>query len=328
MVAATVTVRWTAHRRLSAIHAAYVVATGSRCVDPKTEQALVGPVTDLNNRLLSASIDVGAFWRRLMIEVAGDRSDSDRADARACEIALIAGGVSELLREQTAPAIARRLSECRLAFANRFPKLAEQLPLRAQPLIQRWEAFGPGLLKHVADSIWQSSPPQGWWPPRVQGLLIQPMRGGDGGYDCDGQRIWVEAMLTDADPAVPEVLRVALLLTQLAVELHTREKSGEHSQSLPWSLAAVPLVLSAAAELQLLPPGRLPIGPAVQQWHLGDDRTADIVARWWQQLSESRTPLPVALKALKRMCESNPSSASQGNPALEDVAQRPDPGGT
>lgn len=327
-MAATVTIRWTAHRRLSAIHAAYVVATGSRCVDPRTEQALVGPVTDLNNRLLSASIDVGAFWRRLMVEVAADGDDSGRADARACEIALLAGGISELLREQTAPAIARRLSECRSAYAQRFPKLAEQLPLRARPLIERWEAFGPGLLKQVADTIWQGSPPGDWWPSRIQGLLIQPTRGGDGGFDTDAQRLWVEAMLTDADPAVPEVLRVALLVTQLAIDAHTREKSGEQSQSLPWSLASVPLVLSAADELQLLPPGPLPVRAAMTLWHIGDERTAEIVAPWWQQLRASRTPLPVALKALKRMCQSGQVDRPQRHVPLENLTERRNPDGS
>ena len=320
-MSANIRIRWTPHPRLSAIHAAYVVAGGSRCVDPKTEKLLVTPVTELNNRLLSASVDVGRFWRRLIVEVAGERvagervagervtgervtgqrGDGDRSDSRAVEIALTDAGLSELQLEPNAQGVTRLIADCRSAYAAHLPKLADQLKLRAGPLKERWDAYGPGLLRAIAARIWDGSPPEDWWPPRIETLLMQPARGGAGGFDPDSQRVWIEAMLTDANPAVPEVLRVAWLISRVAIELHTREKSGEHSRRLPWPFASVPIVLAAAADLDLVAASPMPVRVAMGLWDLGDHRHADVVERWWSERERTGTPLPVSLKTLDEM---------------------------
>lgn len=300
-MAANTRISWTPHPRLSAIHAAYVVAGGGRCVDPKTERLLVTPVTELNNRLLSASVDVGRFWRRLIVEVAGERGDGDRGDSRAVEIALSDGGLSELQLEPNAQGVSRLIADCRSVYAAQLPKLADQLRLRARPLKERWDAYGPGLLRAIASRIWDGSPPEDWWPPRVEALLLQPARGGAGGFDPDSQRVWVEAMLTDANPAVPEVLRVAWLVSRVAIELHTREKSGEHSRRLPWPFASIPIVLAAATDLELISATPMPVRAAMGLWDLGDHRQADVVERWWRERERAGTPLPVSLKTLAEM---------------------------
>lgn len=309
-----VTINWRAHVRLTAVHAAYVVAAGGPCADRKTEQALLDIAAELNNRLLTASVDVPAFWRGLLrhemsiaaAESAGsDRStDPARVDRRGCEIALAEAGVSEMQLEPTARAVAYQLGECRLAIAARFPKLADQLRLRARPLTERWEAYGPGLLRGVAHKIWDGDPPRDFWPQRLDGLLVQPIRGGDGGYHEPSHLLWVEAVLTDVDPAVPEVLRVAWLVTQIAIDAHTREKSGERSARLPWNLATVPLVLAAAEDLELVRAGGLPIDVAMKLWQLGDGDIAAAVSEWWQQQHAATAAMPVALKTLDRMLDS------------------------
>ncbi len=171
------------------------------------------------------------FWERLFAEYA-----IDPGNARACEIALIDAGCSELQLEQTAGAISNRLGECRLAFQRRFPKLSEQLELRGKPLKDRWNEVGLFLLSDIAHQIWREQPPEDWWPSRIDGLLVQPMRGGDGNYDTESRKFWVEAVLTDIDPTVPEVLRVAWLLTQIAIEIQMREKSSETVTGMPWAL--------------------------------------------------------------------------------------------
>ncbi len=250
-------------------------------------------VTAINQRLLSASLDISTFWRRLLIETADDQSD-----ARACEIAVAAAGCSELQLDSTAAAILNRISECRAVMSSRFPKLAEQLPLRGRPIIERFEAYGPGLLRAVANYVWYNSPPKDWWPSKFEGLLVQPILGGDGEYDSQSSRFWIEAMLTDADPSVPEVLRVVYLLTCAAMDSHTRDRSGEQAVSLPWALAAVPIVLTVAAELELVRPDPLPIVAACRLWHAGDGGSADTLVRWWENLQQTPAPLPIALKAL------------------------------
>ncbi|MEO1529217.1 MAG: hypothetical protein AAFX06_27675 [Planctomycetota bacterium] len=289
---------------LSAIHAAIVVATGGVCNDPKTESALVQPATDINTRLVSASVDVGCFWSRLFCEVMAGLSARE-----ACPTALASAGCNPLLLDQTAAAATSRLDECRLAFQERFPKLSDQLQLRAGPLKDRWQTFGPGLLIAAADRIWQASPPPTWWPSQVPAQLVQPMRGGDGGYD-GAKRVWIEAMLTDAHPVVGEVFRLAYWVTRVAVDQHLGAAlnqppsdpddvgSTSRPATLPWDLGCVPIVLEAGVELDLMPARELPVAEAIQLWRLGDEAVAGVVAAWWGEWKDAEAPIPVALKAL------------------------------
>ncbi|KAA5539854.1 hypothetical protein FYK55_22650 [Roseiconus nitratireducens] len=306
-------VRFHAAVDLSVIHAAFVVATGGPCGDAKTEAALVGPTTEINTRLISASVDVRGFWSALFAAVAAKQAARD-----ACEPALLAAGCSELQVDQTAPAIASRLDECRIAFAKRFPKLREQLQLRSGPLKDRWQTYGPGLLIQTAGQIWAAAPPDDWWPPRIDVLLVQPMRGGDGGFDSSEGRVWMEAMLTDADPQVSELFRLAYWITRVAVGRHLSATLGVPSEpsapedfgsgthrvsSLPWDLGCVPVVLAAGHELEILRTDKLPIADAIRLWRLGDPAVGQVVDQWWQQWGDSKAPTPVALKALDRMLE-------------------------
>ena len=296
---------------LSVIHAAFVVATGGVCTDQKTETALLGPTSEINTRLVSSLVDIRGFWSALFASVASGRSARD-----ACGPALLAAGCSELQVDQTAAALGSRLDECRIAYHQRYPKLRDQLALRAGPLKDRWQTFGPGLLIETAHQIWASSPPERWWPESVDCLLVQPIRGGDGGFDSGQCRVWVEAMLTDADPAVGEIFRLAYWVTQVAVGRHLDATlgraeapshpedfgSGTHRRtSLPWDLGCVPVVLSAGGTLELLPSDRLPIAKAVKLWRLGDDSVGSVVTHWWEQWKDSGAAMPVALKALDRM---------------------------
>ena len=95
-MAKRVQLRWIGDPELSAAHAALLVATGARCADEKTEQLLIRPVTEINNRLLSASVDMGTFWRTYYAE-----KFRDPGSDQACANALIAGGCSELQMDQT-----------------------------------------------------------------------------------------------------------------------------------------------------------------------------------------------------------------------------------
>ncbi len=241
------TIRWIAHPEFSAARAAYVVATGAPCNDPKTEALLIGPIADINDRLLSASIDVSAFWN----DYVNQRfADSDLAEASTA--ALTKAGCNEMQLDQTAKIIKNRLGDARAAFLGRYPKLIEQLELRGRPLRERWDTYGEGLLREVERQIWNNSPPNDWWPTRTLACLVQPLVGGDGEYDSGSERFWIEAMLTDTDPAVPEVVRVAWLVTQIAIANHTRQRSGDTALLKPWQYASVPLVLAAAAEVELV----------------------------------------------------------------------------
>jgi len=293
LVKTSVKLDWKVDAALSGVHAACVVATGARCTDPQTEQLLSGPTTDINGRLVLASIDVIKFWNSYAErEIAGDHRELAVAGA------LIEAGCSELQLEQTATFVRHRLSDARLAFAQRHPKLEQQLPLRMKPLRERWETVGPGLLREVERQVWQNSPPADWWPPSIDVFALQPILGGAGGFDSDYDQIWIEAVLTDPNPQIPEVLRVVWLITSLAIETHIRSRTGQRVLSRAWKLVSVPLVLSAAAQLEFFPAQKLPIGLALQTWSAGDEHVVAKLQQWWQRYDGSDTPLPVALRQL------------------------------
>ncbi len=285
---------------LTVIHAAQVVAVGGSCTDEKLEQSLVPHVAEINNRLLSSSIDVRSFWDELV----RTPELSDSVD-EACQTALVAAGCSELQVEQTGRGILRQLDDCRLAVNARFPRLSEQLELRSRPLKERWDTVGRGLVKQIAKQIWSTTPPTNWWPASVTIRLVQPVRGGDGGMiageNPSNAAIWIEAMLTDASPRVPEVLRVAWLLTRLAIEHHLIEKQPSPEMALAWELASVPLVLRAAAEFDITRAESLPIAEAMEVWRLRSPAgTIKRVESWWREFENDESPLPASLKDLSR----------------------------
>ncbi|QDT09249.1 hypothetical protein [Planctomycetes bacterium K23_9] len=297
-MAGKVSIRWQTDSPLSAIHAAHAVATGAVCNDRKTEQALAGPISDINNRLLSASLDISMFWQRLLSETLYQSPPE-----QACLIALTASGCSELQVEQIARVIVNRLGESRMAFQGRFPKLSDQLQLRGRPMRDQWETYGTGLLAAIAKLIWIDSPPTDWWPRRVDALLVQPMRGGAGGYDAETSRIWIEAVLTDVDPAVPEVLRLAYLITQLAIDTHTLERTTDGITSLPWSIATISITLAAAADLGLINSSQNATETAMRLWGVGQIGAAKVVDEWWRNQVAHPVAMPMALKQLGKQLQ-------------------------
>ncbi|MGB0599167.1 MAG: hypothetical protein ACPGLY_20985 [Rubripirellula sp.] len=278
---------------MSAAHAAHIAAIGAAFADPSTEQLLVEPVTEINNRMVASSLDVAEFWQRYLREVMIDTEQSV-----ACAEALLAAGCSELQLEQISRAVRGRLVDARSLFLKKFPKLVDQLQLRSRPIRDQWDTFGTGLLREVGRQIWGEQPPKRWSPTRIDALVVQPIRGGDGGYDTERKRIWVEAMLTDADPRIPEIIRVAWLITRLTIDAYIRDEADD-TLAGSWSLVSLPLVLEAGRELEILREPELPICQAANLWRFCDESTARTLQQWWQQFRDASMPLPAALKILQ-----------------------------
>jgi hypothetical protein len=303
--------RWEIAERLSALHAARCWAAGAAGIDPAAVQKISPPLSLLTQRLAAADLDLAVFWRRLVAAAAAGRDD-----LQACQQALAASGVGELALDATASAISSLLAETRFAFQERYPKLAEQLSLRARPLREQWEAYGAGLLRRVAASTHES-----FIPKTASVLLVSPYRGGDG--DCDPslpKKLWIEAVLTNPIAAIPEVLRLTWLVGRIGlaaqiippVSLTPGEVDDPCARGFDvLSLALVPITLDAAAHLELGPsPAESPqlIATAAEAWNGSvDPEVIQAVQRWWSQSLELAPPFPVALKALDRMLPGKPS---------------------
>ncbi len=297
--------RWLTGDRLTPIHAARSYATGIQGVDELATRQLAPAMNEFNSRLAAAEVDFSVFWQRLFFGVASGLSDS-----AACSLALTDAGCSPLAIDTLAGALTSQLADLRLAYAERYPKMVEQLTLRGRPLREQWDGFGAGLLNRIGKLTHPS-----FLPKSVTAILLSPYCGGVGGLDATASRLWIEAVLTNPCPEVPEVLRLVWLLSQLGL-IEAMTSGTEDSQGDPWvaptrlnrvaALAMLPLTLDAGSHLELIPPPPSSLPPlfakAAQTWRLAvDELTLEKLASWWRQFQDLQTPPPVALKALDRM---------------------------
>ncbi|EMI27380.1 MULTISPECIES: hypothetical protein [Rhodopirellula] len=296
--------------------------------DASLQKAIQPAVQDVCTRLINASIDPAVIWEHLIDEAIAQDNDVELSPA-LCEIALIRGGHSDLQSDQTAMAIHRSLETCRRAFTTRSPRLADQLRLRYAPLKQAYESYGPGLVRSVGKAIWNGSPPTDWWPSRVSVHAVQPIANGAAGASSQQASVWIEAVLTDMDPDVPEWLRLVYQLTCMAISSHTRthnSSSGTRTSSdtatgeagtsseLPWTTAIVPLILSKAADAGMIPSNRFPLAKALSMWQPElPSAKAPIVERWWEQVGLTGQPTPIALKQLAAALSAHNSSDPSTN---------------
>lgn len=287
------TLKWTCSPTGSVGYAAARVALNQRVVDPELDGRLSRSASEINHVLAADELDAARFWRSIVAQGFDELSDAER-----CEAALRACGGSPLTIESTSRSIAGRLTDIRLSFQEKYPKLAEQLPLRARPLQAMWDERGRGLMRQLAAQTHASLIPQS-----VVAMLVQPVGGGGGDADPQSGRFWIEAMLTDAAPEVPEVLRVAWLVARVGVASPAANRmiDPEHLPSVA-ATALVPMVLSAGRELDLLRGDELPIDRAFALWDPNaSEATVETLQRWWQQMQSGETPFPVGIKALDRM---------------------------
>lgn len=314
--------RWEIGDRLSPLHAARCWAAGAAGIDLLAMEQIAPPLTLLTHRLAAAEVDLSIFWRRLVAAAAAGHDD-----LTAVRQGLLAAGSGELTLDATAAAIHSLLAETRLAYQERYPKLADQLSLRSRPLREQWEAYGLGLLRRIASSTHET-----FIPKSATALLVLPVRGGDGDCDLASGKLWIEAVLTNSIATVPEVLRLAWLVARLGLaaqlipagEGKSAGEGGATGQGKPvepggpldrglevLSLALLPITLEAAAYLEIGPsPSQAPelIATAAEAWNGSIDAAViEALQHWWAQSQELRHPFPVALKALDRMLPGEPS---------------------
>lgn len=286
---------------LSFFHAASVVGGGFTTIDDKLTSAIESPVQRIRERLEIADLNTFRFWQSLVANANAD-------DTKRVESSLLHAGCSELTVDSLTPAVVGQLTDARLAFRSRYPKLAEQLPLRAGPLRELWDATGPGLLKLIGRRTITTI-----IPSKATILLLQPIRGGDGGLVDRNDTVWLEAVLTNPDARIPETLRLAWLIARKGVEkVESNRWVAPERLSIVASLALIPFVLSAGEELELCRAGEAEIERAVELWHADEAPTSEsristsaslALIKWWSQMLKGELPLPVAFKALDKMLD-------------------------
>ncbi|MBB3207868.1 hypothetical protein FHS27_003695 [Rhodopirellula rubra] len=199
--------------------------------DPQAMSQFVSEAERVSERLISAAVSERIFWDHLRDELVSSGNDAP-ITPQLCEVALLRSGHSQLQSDQTAAAIHRSIDNCRRLLMTDSPRFVDQLRLRYAPLKQSYEAYGPGMVRSIGKQIWSGSPPKNWWPTRVTVHAVQPLRTGAAGRSSYQSCVWIEAVLTDMSPNVPEWLRLIHQLTQVAIDTHTRTHLSGVSASL------------------------------------------------------------------------------------------------
>jgi hypothetical protein len=140
---------------------------------------------------------------------------------------------------------------------------------------------------------------------RADVILVQPVFGGGGVPNLDYNAACIEAMLANPHENLPEVLRLAWLLSQLQNDLPMfSETINRRRLKVTSGLAMLPAALQAAQELSLTTCDRTTLTSAISGWHVIDGdaaATAEIVDSWWATVLTGGFAWATALQSLDRM---------------------------
>lgn len=250
--------------------------------------------------------DCISAWSEVPGQNANATLDADAPIQQAAAVEALENGISRrpatdlhainFSTDETKELTARLIQVAR-TFAARWPRLAEELPLRAGPLREQWEARGPGLLRRV-QRLWHDD----WRIDAARIALVYPVFGG-GGVALSGSVVAFEAMLYNGVSALPEILRLGWLLAQLPGLI---DGSPEHTMSdlpLPYeefaprqrlALALLPVVLDAGEYVELSRNDGATLRLALGAWCGFDGPTAERLGMqletWWRTRQANRAP--------------------------------------
>jgi hypothetical protein len=295
-VSSQIALRWLTSVPVSCFHAAAVFLRKQPLADPLVSAALAAPAERLQAALLEERIPSELFWSHL-VPLAAD-----------------IGGIRELAevtltktvgRQEAAPRVRRfrdLLAELKDAFGGVLPQLSEEWTTSIEPLQQRWNYQGPGLLGGVVH----------WTEPGIlvdaaTVVLVYPALRGGGAAHLPYNLLHIEAQPTDPVAELPEMVRLAWLLSQLNLDLPRYSESVRPSRlATVAGLAMIPITLAAAAEVQLARCDAEMIGLALQAW-LAPANEAEAwtgtLCQWWETYCALRPAWATALQALDRLVE-------------------------
>lgn len=277
----------------SALQAAAVLARGRTLVDPAMQTAMAEPAEALAREIAAIGLPDRTF-RRAMAGFA-TQADSPRQMVERA-LVKVQGTPGPLLVARLTAVVAAAVQ----AFQRACPNPIETLKLRERPLRDHWEARGPGMLRKMGLLTDPSL-----ILPEATVVLVHPAAGGGGEALLQQNSITFEAVLTNSDPQLPEVARMAWLLAQLNCDLPVHA-DHVNAQRLPnvAAFALVPPALEAAAYVELTEFSPAQLARALEFWQLPTLADLDLPAvlgDWWQVYQADKPAWPVALAALDRM---------------------------
>jgi hypothetical protein len=188
------------------------------------------------------------------------------------------------------------------AFDALQPRYYQEMQLREAPLRQQWEAFGPGIWRQLGLLLEPDL-----FVEQAEICLVTPVLGGFGWAHHQTNRCHIEAVLTNANPQITEVMRLAWLLGQLDFE---RPKYSDWINSMRLrkvaGLAMLPPILLAGEELGLCCLNPASLKQAIELWRIETpgnkaEALAGVLQIWWDTFRSGKTDWSIALTGLDRM---------------------------
>ncbi|MFN9604369.1 MAG: hypothetical protein ACK6A7_13115 [Planctomycetota bacterium] len=273
-------VTWKPNLSTSALHVAEASwQTPDRVTDPEV-LATMQPYADRLGRWVADHFpgDQQPFWSTLIST--GSTIDSNRELASAV---LGLHGRSDLDATQ-ASLLAGLITDVEAAFRGLFPKYVEQSAFRFRPLQEQWLGYGRGLMTQ-----WNRTAKRNSMIDACIVIGMQPVLGGFGKSHPDRDMVRIEAVLTNARPELPEVIRLGWLISQL--NPHTEgffEPVASESTTHLIALATLVPTLAAGQEIELTRCDVTTVSAAIEQWlpsHSTERETptelASLLLEWW-----------------------------------------------
>ena len=246
--------------------------------------------------LLEQHISPEQFWSHLVPLATDIKSVRELA-----ELALL----KTLGRREAVPRVGQFrncLSELMNAFATILPRLSNQWETAVEPFRQRWNYHGPGLLGRIVELT-----EPGILVDAATVVMVYPALRGGGAAHLPYNLLHIEVQTSDPVVQLPEVVRLAWLLSTLNLDL-PRYSEGVQGSRLATvaGLAMIPITLTAAAEVQLAPCDTEALGVALPAWlapvHEADS-SLDILTQWWETYRALRPSWATGLQALDRLLD-------------------------
>ncbi|HEY2837730.1 MAG TPA: hypothetical protein VGJ26_01175 [Pirellulales bacterium] len=277
--------RWIASGEASALHAAAALADGRKIVDQRLTETLAEPVERLVLELGEQGAAPGAFFEHA-IPLA---CQVDEVDPVGLAHLALARSTDRPRAPGESYALAAALMALFRTQERIHPDLANQLRVRMAPLVEQWEARGPGLLA----AIGRMTDP-GLLVKQADVAVVYPALGGGGAASPTYNLVRIEAVLANPHAALPEVVRLGWLIAQLGLKA---SRSAVDLSDIAFErfarLAMVPAALEAAEHVELARWDESTLNLALVAWGLADETSPQLASSllgWWEErrLSDSQ----------------------------------------
>lgn len=143
--------------------------------------------------------------------------------------------------------------------AEAKPGLIDELAHRQRPLHEQWLARGPGFVRQL-ERNWLAEPlPKA----NLDVICLLPVQGGHGESHPEDAAVSWEAVLTNVDERLPELVRLAYLITDTQLASHQGFVTA-----LPRQLVALAVTLRLADELEWIAISPTTVELALQSFNL------------------------------------------------------------